>query len=639
MGKQVLAAIPLGRATSPKEVASIASFLVTGGSFYANGVFRGRRWTWKKPSDVKIIMECTVRDYDLVLRGGTVVDGSGGEPIIADVAIENGRIAELGTVSGRGREEIEAKGKFVMPGFVDIHTHYDGHVAWAKQLQPSSPHGVTTIVTGNCGVGFAPCRADDHEILIHLMEGVEDIPEIVLKHGLPWSWETFPQYLDFLEKRHFDMDVATQVPHAPLRVYAMGRRGAQREPATEADIEKMAHYAREAIEAGALGFSTSRNLNHRSSDGTSLSIVRSEEAELQGIANGLKAAGKGVLQMISDFENPEAEFGLIRRLAESSGRPLSFSLFQFSSEPQRWKMLLNWLEDATRDGLSMKAQVCGRPVGILLGLELSFNPFFFSPSYQEIAALPFAQRVEALRNPERKRRIISEFPTPSNQTIARQLTKFDSLFVLEDPVEYEPPLSQSLAAKARQAGQDVADFVYNTLLEQDGKRILYVPAANFHEGKADAALEMVRHKDTILGLGDGGAHCGIICDASLPTYMLARWARNDGAGNAGAIPLPEVVRSLTSKPAAAVGLHDRGFLRPGYRADLNVIDFDRLRLRAPEMFYDLPNGSGRLGQRVDGIDATIVNGVTTYRLGEFTGQLPGRLVRGAQAAPSAAINS
>ena len=562
---------------------------------------------------------------DLVIRGGTVVDGTGGDLRVADVAISSGRIVAVGKVDVRGREEIDAQGKIVTPGFVDIHTHYDGHATWSQQLNPSSAHGVTTVVMGNCGVGFAPCRPDDHDRLVRLMEGVEDIPAPVMTEGLPWNWESFPQYLDSLAQRSFDMDVAAYLPHAPLRVYVMKERGVAREKATPDDIAKMQRLAFEAAKAGAIGFSTSRSLNHKASDGSPTPSLCAAEDELQGIAAGLRAAGAGVLQMISDFDEPEHEFDMVERVAATSGRPLSLSLMQVQREPDRWRYLLERIEQANQRQLEIRAQVCGRPVGVLTGLELSFNTFSFCPSYKAISALPLAERVAAMRNPELRAKIISEYPVLSWEPMAPTLTYLDRLYVMDEYPEYEPRPEKSIAAQAAARGVAPAELAYDLLLQEEGKTIFYIPIANWAFNRIDEAEIMLKHPNTILGLGDGGAHCGLICDASLTTHMLTRWVNNNDKRT---MPLQDAVRALTSSTTGAVKLADRGIIAPGMRADLNVIDLDRLRLHRPEMVYDLPKGGGRLHQRADGYDATIVAGEVTYRNGVATGALPGRLVRG-----------
>lgn len=567
-------------------------------------------------------------EFDLVVRGGTILDGTGRPEFRADIGIRDGTIAAIGNLRADTAEVIDADGLLVTPGFVDIHTHYDGHVTWARHIEPSATHGVTTVVTGNCGVGFAPCRAEDRERLIRLMEGVEDIPSPVLATGLPWTWESFPDFLDFLDGRTFDVDVAVQLPHAPLRVYAMGERGAAGEAAREEDIALMRRLAAEAVKAGALGFSTSRSLNHRASDGTPTPSLTATEAELTGIAMGLADAGGGVLQLISDFQEAEAEFAMLKRIASRSGRPMSFTLLEHPGTPDLWRQILSWIEAANEEGVQMKAQVCGRPVGALVGLHLSFNPFSFCPSYQAVAHLPLPERLEALRQPERRAAILAEFPGRSELPIAPVIANLDNCFVLGDPPNYEPDPSENIAAEARRRGVPPEVLVYDLLTAGDGRTILYIPVFNYVNGSLAAAGEMLRNPYTLSGLGDGGAHCGIICDASFPTYMLIRWAP--------ILTLPQTIKALTADTARAVGLNDRGVLAPNYRADLNIIDLASLRLHQPEMVADLPENGSRLHQKADGYVATIAGGKVTRRNGAPTGVLPGRLIRGARPAPESA---
>jgi len=563
---------------------------------------------------------------DLVIRGGRIIDGTGAEPFAADVAIYAGRIASVGEVAVRGREEIDADGCVVTPGFVDIHTHYDGHITWASRLRPSSNHGVTTVVTGNCGVGFAPCRAEDRERLICLMEGVEDIPEAVMKAGLPWRWESFEDYLDFIASREYDVDVAVQLAHAPLRVFVMGERGAAREPATESDMQSMQVLVRSAIEAGALGFSTSRTLNHRASDGSLTPGLTASWAELISIARGLRQAGAGVIQFISDFDDIDSEFELVRTLLRESTRPLSLSLMQFPQAPRRWRELLDRIEGATAERLPLKAQICGRPVGLLAGLSLSFHPFSFCPTYLEIAHLPLADKVRQMRDPARRSRILSEFPPRSDMPVAPYLTQLNNVFRLDTAPNYEPSAGDSFEAEARARGMQPAELVYDVLTSGDGGEILYIPSLNYVDYDRGAMQAMMDHPDTLLGLGDGGAHCGIVCDASLQTYMLSHWVKHRG------MPLSEAVRRMTSQNAAAVGLRDRGTIAAGQQADVNVIDMDRIRLHRPHVVNDLPEGGRRIDQKAGGYVATLVRGVVTYNDGAASGALPGRLVRNARAA-------
>ena len=560
--------------------------------------------------------------YDLIIRGGTVIDGSGRPGFAGDVAVLGGRIVAVGEVAGTGREEIDATGRLVTPGFVDIHTHYDGHATWTDRLDPSSEHGVTTVLTGNCGVGFAPCRPEDRETLIRLMEGVEDIPDVVMAAGLPWNWVSFPDYLDSLESRRFDMDVATQLPHAPLRVFVMGERAMTKEPATEADIARMRALAREAIEAGALGFSTSRSLNHKASDGTITPSYAAASDELAGIADGLRAAGGGVLQFISDFDEIDTEFDIVRRMARESGRPLSLSVIQMHHVPDRWRQLLDRIEAADDEGLTIKGQVAGRPIGLLMGFRVARSPFMHTPAFKDVANLGDDARIAALQTPERRARILAEW----REHDGGRAQGFGGFYEFGRDTGYEPAPSLSMSARAKAAGSDPAAFTYDILAAGKGEAVLYMPAANFAGNSTDAIRQMLASERTILGLGDGGAHVGLICDASLPTYMIQRWS---DAGK-GDMPIEKVVKALTHATATAVGLNDRGVLAPGYRADINVIDPAAIGIHRPALVRDLPNGAGRLGQRASGYDATIVAGEITYRNGVATGALPGRLVRGAR---------
>ena len=577
-------------------------------------------------------------EVDLVVRNGLVVDGSGAEPFKADVAVSAGRIVKVGRVSARGCEEINAKGLLVTPGFVDIHTHYDGQATWENRLVPSSSHGVTTVVMGNCGVGFAPCRPGQRDLLIRLMEGVEDIPHPVLADGVPWTWESYPEYVRFLASRQYDMDVCSYLPHAPLRVYVMGQRGADREPATAIDLAQMTQLLGEAMAAGAMGFSTSRTFLHRSSNGKATPTFDAAEEELTTLAMALKRCGKGAMQMIIDFDEAEAAFGLIRRLVERSGQPLSFSLVEGLLGPAspRWQEILDWVMQAKAEGLSITGQVLGRAVGVLLGHELTLNPFYSTDTYRALAHLPLEERVAQLGSPEMRARVLAEpvDPNPPN-VIGRMVRDFDSIFLLGDPPDYEPLAEASIAAQARRRGVSPEALAYDLMLEKDGCNLLYYAIANYGHGSLDSCLAMLTHPGTVLGLGDGGAHCGTICDASSPTFMLTHWARDRTRGPR--LSLPWIVHALCQRTAETVGLLDRGLLAPGYKADLNVIDLDGLRLHPPEVLYDLPTGGRRLLQRAEGYAATIVSGTVVYRNGEATGALPGRLVRGPQARTSSAV--
>jgi N-acyl-D-aspartate/D-glutamate deacylase len=571
--------------------------------------------------------------YDLVVRGGTVADGTGHPGFEADVGVKDGRIAAVGKITGSGAEEIDAKGMLVTPGFVDIHTHYDGQATWDQRMQPSSWHGVTSVVMGNCGVGFAPCKTKDHDRLIRLMEGVEDIPFPVLTEGLPWDWESYPAYLDSLSARRFDIDIGSQLPHAALRVFVMGERGANREPATEADIHAMSAIAKRAMEAGALGFSTSRTLNHRTSDGQPTPTLTAGEDVLMGIALGLKAAGKGVLQFVSDFAEPEAEFAMMRRLVEQSGRPLSFSLLQSPRAPRHYQLMLKWLREANEAGLQMRAQVAGRPVGILFGFELTLNPFGQSAAYQEIKALPLEGKLASLRDPVFRARLLGEDDDAQRSFAGTQPRNWDNMYLMGEVPDYEQTTDNTVAALARQRGVDPAELALDHMLTNDGRSMLYLPFLNYADGSLDPSYEMLTHPDAVPGLSDGGAHVGMICDGSFPTYNLTHWTRDRTRGPK--LPLERMVKAQTRDTAETVGLYDRGLILPGYRADLNVIDYGRLKLKSPEVAHDLPAGGRRLIQRAEGYVATLVAGEITYRDGEPTDALPGRLLRGAQSAPAA----
>jgi N-acyl-D-aspartate/D-glutamate deacylase len=562
--------------------------------------------------------------YDLLVRGGTLVDGTGAPPRTADVAVANGRVVDVGALDGgvvAATRVVDADGAVVMPGFVDIHTHYDGLVTWDDRVLPSAWHGVTTVVMGNCGVGFAPCRPQDRERLIELMEGVEDIPGTALHEGLPWTWQGFAGYLDHLAARSYDVDIAAQVPHGAVRLYVMGERGAAREAATDDDIAAMADVVRDAVAAGALGFTTSRTTNHRTSRGEPTPTLTAAEAELVGIAREMCA---GVLEVVSDFRDLDAEFTTLRHMVEASGRPLTISV---AAEDHRahWSALRDHIADASRAGLPVQGQVAARAIGLLLGLEATVNPFLGVPAYREIANLPLSERVRAMREPERRARILAELAGGRTGIIGN----FDRMFQLGDPPNYEPDPSTSVGARAARDGRDPAGLAYDLLLEHDGHEFLYYPLFNWIDGSLDAVGEMLRDEHLLPGLADGGAHVGTICDASFPTTLLAHWARDRADG----LPLEWVVRRQCRDTATAVGLDDRGVLAPGYRADVVVVDLDRLQLRPPVMAFDLPAGGKRLLQRAVGYLHTFVAGVETYSGGDDTGARPGRLVRGAQPAP------
>ncbi|MBK5356581.1 amidohydrolase family protein [Pseudomonas sp. TH41] len=574
--------------------------------------------------------------FDLVIRAGMVADGLGNPLFEADIAVRDGRIVEVGKVLGSAKEEIDARGLVVTPGFVDVHTHYDGQAMWDSRLASSSWNGVTTVVMGNCGVGFAPVRTQDRERLIELMEGVEDIPGAVLHEGLDWQWESFGEYLAALERRPHDIDICAQLPHGALRVYVMGERATRLEAATADDVAQMRILAAEAMHAGAIGFSTSRTINHRTLNGDPTPSLRAAEDELMGIAMGLKDAGRGVIALITDFDTPdlETEFAMMRRIVEQSGRPMSFSLAQQTHRKESWRQLLALTADAVEAGLPMRAQVAPRPIGTLLGLQASLNPFFECASYMGIAHEPLAQRLALLKDAGLRQRLLEEIELPPKSGLARHLTSFGMIFPLGNPANYEPNRDTSIAAQAARQGRKPAELAYDMLLEDEGRSFLYAPFANYADFNLDACGEMIADPNTVMGLGDGGAHVGVVCDASFPSYLLTHWGRDRESGK---FALSWLVKRQTSDTARAVGLFDRGVIAPGMKADLNVIDMDRLGLDQPQMHFDLPAGGKRLLQGARGYVATIVSGVPIYREGKATGALPGRLVRGPQKSDSAAL--
>ncbi len=564
-------------------------------------------------------------NFDLVIKSGRVVDGTGGPEKIADVAIKDGKIVEVGKVSGRANREIDAEGALVTPGFVDIHTHYDGQATWANRLNPSSHHGVTTVVMGNCGVGFAPVRPADHDLLVKLMEGVEDIPGIVLHEGLPWAWESFPEYMDYLDKRSFDMDIGAQLPHAALRIYVMGERGANREKATPEDIAQMRRLTTEAIKSGALGFSSSRTLNHRSSTGDPTPSLTAARDELVGIGQGVGDAGRGVLEMISDFQGLDEEFETLKAMTAASGSSMTISLAQ-GLNPQGWKKLLGKIDAANADGVSMKGQIAPRAIGILMGFNCTLNPFVRYNSYREISKLPLRERLTILQDASFRQKLLAEDPPTGGPTLL--LGDYSKMWVLGDPPDYEPTPEDSIAACAERQGVSPEAFALDAMLGNAGEQMLYAPFANYTDFNLDCCREMILADNTVMGLGDGGAHVGTICDASFITFLLTHWGRDRTRGEL--IDLPILVKAQSADTAAAVGLLDRGIIAPGKRADINVIDFENLKIHAPKMVYDLPAGGKRLEQTTEGYLCTICHGQVTYENGVATQALPGRLIRGQQ---------
>ena len=558
-------------------------------------------------------------EHDLIIRGGTVVDGSGGAPFAADVAVSEGVITEVGRVPGSASREIDADGAVVTPGWVDIHAHYDGQATWESRLIPSSWHGVTTVVVGNCGVGFAPVRSQDRERLIELMEGVEDIPGTALHEGLAWDWESFPQYMDAVASRPHDIDIGLQVPHGALRLYVMGERGAVRDAARPEEIAEMARLAREAVEAGALGFTTSRTRNHRTSRGDWTPTLTAAADELAGIAEGLGAAGRGVLEVVSDFLDLDEEAATIIGMARASGRPLSISVVQADLFPERWREIMAAISAAREEGLAVTAQVAPRAVGVLIGLQTTRDPIAASPTAREVSSRSLEERFAYLTRPEVREAVRAELVAEGAHL------PWDRIYPLGDPPDYEPAPEDSVGARARREGRDGWDLALDLLLADGGRGFLYLPFLNYSEGNLGPAREMLTHPHAVVGLGDGGAHVGTICDASFPTTMLTHWVRDRTRGPL--IDLAHAVAAQSSRTAAAVGLADRGRVAPGLKADLNVIDLENLRLHPPAMAYDLPAGGKRLVQKADGYLHTFVSGEETYVNGEPTEALPGRLVR------------
>jgi N-acyl-D-aspartate/D-glutamate deacylase len=581
---------------------------------------------------------------DLVIRNATIVDGTGAAPATGDVVIDDGVITASGpdAASGEvGRREVDADGRLLTPGFIDIHTHFDGQVTWDPVVAPSSLHGVTTLVMGNCGVGFAPAAPDKHAWLISLLEGVEDIPGAALAEGLTWDWETFPEYLDSVEAKPHTVDLATHLPHAALRTYVMGERGADHTAVpTEGELEQMARATIEALQAGAVGFTTSRTEIHRTSTGENIGTLTASDVELLAIARAMAQAGLGVTQLISDcYQSPDddyaqAELDLLEQFARVSGRPLSFTMQQAYHSPERWRFQMDWVDRMVDGGLEVRAQVASRPIGVLLGLQATANPFLFCASFAELAALPLDERVAALRDPERKRRILTEHAEIAAGLepgiFAQIMCGFDVLFRLSDPVDYELNTDRAIAAEARAAGVEPIEFVYDLLLERDGEQLIYLPLFNFAHGDFDDIESMITSPNTLYGLSDAGAHCGAICDGSMTTSSLVVWARDRRDGPQ--LPIEQIVHGHTLRNARYFNWDDRGVVAPGFRADVNLIDFDALACHAPTIVNDLPAGGRRLMQTASGYDLTVKSGVVTFEGGEHTGEVPGRLLRGPQPA-------
>jgi len=575
--------------------------------------------------------------HDIVIRGGSIIDGSGKPAFAGDVAISGGRIAAVGGKQGPARRDIKADGLLVTPGWVDVHTHYDGQAMWDPLLAPSCWHGVTTVMFGNCGVGFAPVKKEHHGALMDLMEGVEEIPNPVLAAGLNWEWESFPQFMDELDRRERAIDIAAQIAHLPLRVYVMGDRAIRREPANADDIAEMRRLTIEALNVGAFGFTTSRTDSHKTPDGELVPSRDADADELLGIGSALSVTGTGAFGMNSDFDDEDYELAWMTRLARETGRPVWFLLTDRYEDPQRWRRLMQAVHGARAKGLSLTAQIAGRPIGVMMGIGTALNPFTVRPSYKEIESLPIEEQRRRLRDPEMRRRILAE--KPSDAEVAklaqfRQLitTRFDRWFTMGNPPDYEPGPEKSVAAIAAREGRTTDEVAYDYILG-DG-HYLYFPVVNYTAGDHEIIREMLNDPACLLGLSDGGAHCTSIVDAGVPSYMLMHWGRDRARGPR--LALEHLVKRQTSETANFFGLTDRGRLAPGLRADVNVIDFEGLTMQKPEIVHDMPASGRRFIQRVSGYEATLVAGAPIFERGEHTGALPGRLVRAAREGASVA---
>lgn len=568
--------------------------------------------------------------HDLVIRGGTIVDGLGTPRYVGDVAVDGDTLTQVGGVAGPGRREVDATGLLVTPGWVDIHTHYDAQVTWDPQLTPSSWHGVTTVVMGSCGVGFAPAAPDRHEWLIGLMEGVEDIPGAALTEGMTWGWETFPEYLDALDGLERAIDFGTSVPHGALRAYVMGERGAANEPATADDITQMAALVEEALGAGALGFSTSRTLLHRSSDGVPVPGTFAAEDELMGLAHALGRAGQGIFQVAAEHGDMVQEVDWMKRIARETGRPVTFPISQIDQAPELWKALVARLDECAAEDLPVFAQVAGRAIGIVMTWQGTAHPFMAAVPYLQIFEEPWETRLPKLQDPDVRAAIVGAEPLDLGPFANFVTRSYHKMFRMDQGADYEPRPEDSVAAIAAATGRDPREVAYELLMEDEGRGTLYFPLFNYADGSLDLLHSLHQHPRTLIGLGDAGAHCGAICDGGIPSFMLSYWTRDRERGPT--LPVEHIVRRQTSATAELWGLHDRGRLAEGYRADLNLIDYDGLSIERPHLSFDLPAGGRRLIQRASGYRMTVCRGEVISENGEPTGALPGRLLRGPQVA-------
>ena len=564
-------------------------------------------------------------EYDLIIRNGHVVDGSGGKSGILDVAVKDGLIQAVGeNLPDTALNEIDAAGLIVTPGFVDVHTHYDGQATWDSHLNPSSNLGTTTVVMGNCGVGFAPCKPEDRDVLIQLMEGVEEIPETAMAEGLPWTWESFPEYLDTLDAKPRDIDVAALVPHGPVRVFVMGERAVNRETATDEDISKMQAVIEESVNAGGVGFSTSRTLVHRTSTGSPVPTYKAATHELKQLGLALSGEKGHVFQLISDWEDLDEEFSILRSTSESTGAKGTFTLLHLDNQPDLWRQQLDHIEHAQSEGLDIRGQVLSRPVGMLMGHPASMSPFSPRPTFRSLEDLPWNEKIAKLKTPEIKSQILGEDIDQPHIFVKLFSRRFDKMYPLEEPIEYLPTPDTSVAARAQAEGVEPVEWLYDYFLGNNGNNLIYIPAANF----SDHIPELLTHPNTVSALGDGGAHVGSICDASANIYVITKWVKERKS-----FELEKAIHLLTRQPAELYSLKDRGLIAPGYKADINLIDYEALSLKTPHIVHDLPAGGKRLLQHANGIVSTMVSGTVIYQSGEATGALPGKLVRGQQQDP------